>query len=80
MSTTKLFLGILGAAATGVVVGMILAPEKGSDLRKKIRKTTDDCMRDFADWIGKGKEIIKDVRDMAVENAGKPEKETTSQL
>ena len=35
-------LGILGAAAAGVVIGMLLAPEKGKETRKKLRKTAED--------------------------------------
>lgn len=43
MSTgTKVFLGILGAAAAGVAIGLLIAPEKGSETRKRIAKTTSD--------------------------------------
>ncbi len=39
---SKLLLGILGAAAAGVVIGLLVAPEKGTDLRNRIaRKATD---------------------------------------
>jgi|1115.fasta_scaffold18954_1 gas vesicle protein len=44
----KVMLGILGAAAAGVVIGMLIAPEKGKDMRKKIRKTAGD----WADSLG----------------------------
>ena len=33
---TKVLLGILGAAAAGVVVGLLIAPDKGSETRRKI--------------------------------------------
>jgi len=36
-TTTKVILGLVGAAAVGAAVGMLLAPEKGSDLRKNIK-------------------------------------------
>ena len=37
MSTqSKVILGILGAAAAGVVIGLLIAPEKGEDMRKKL--------------------------------------------
>jgi gas vesicle protein len=35
-TTTKVILGLIGAAAVGAAVGLLLAPEKGSDLRKNI--------------------------------------------
>jgi gas vesicle protein len=34
---TKIALSLFAAAAAGAVVGMLLAPEKGKDLRKKSR-------------------------------------------
>jgi gas vesicle protein len=39
---TKVFIGILGAAAAGVVIGLLVAPDKGSETRKRIAKTTGD--------------------------------------
>jgi gas vesicle protein len=36
-TTTKVILGLVGAAAVGAAVGMLLAPEKGSDLRKNLK-------------------------------------------
>ena len=37
-TTSKVILGILGAAAAGVVIGMLVAPEKGKDTRKTLKK------------------------------------------
>ena len=37
---SKIVLGILGAAAAGVAIGLLIAPEKGSDVRKRIKRTT----------------------------------------
>ena len=34
---SKIALGVFGALAAGVVIGMMIAPEKGKDLRKKIK-------------------------------------------
>ena len=36
---SKIVLGIVGAAAAGVVVGLLLAPERGADMRKTIKKS-----------------------------------------
>jgi gas vesicle protein len=39
MSTgSKVALGIIGAMAAGVVIGLLVAPEKGTDLRKRLKK------------------------------------------
>ncbi len=40
-STSKVLLGIVGAATAGIVIGLLVAPEKGSDLRDKINKKTN---------------------------------------
>lgn len=35
-NSSKIILGLLGAAAAGIAIGMLMAPEKGTELRKKI--------------------------------------------
>jgi gas vesicle protein len=67
MTTTKVLLGILGAAAAGLVVGMLIAPEKGTDLRKNLKATADDWVDELSNWVGKGKEYIDEVRNRASE-------------
>lgn len=52
----KILLGLIGAAALGVVVGILLAPEKGGEVRQKIA----DRAGDFASRIG---EMITSGRD-----------------
>ena len=39
---TKIALGIAGAAAAGLVIGLLIAPEKGTDMRKKIKRKASD--------------------------------------
>lgn len=60
-SNTKFILGIIAAGAVGVAIGMLLAPEKGSDLRKSIKDTVDDLGEKLSDLISEGKEKAKDV-------------------
>jgi gas vesicle protein len=64
-STSKVIVGILGAAAAGVVLGMLIAPEKGEDLRKNIKNTTDDWLSDITQWMGKGKKYLADIKEQA---------------
>lgn len=49
MSTsTKVALGVFGALAAGVIIGLLVAPEKGADMRKRVKKTAGD----WADQLG----------------------------
>lgn len=66
ISNSKVLLGILGAAAAGVVIGMLIAPEKGEDLRNNIKKTADNWMDEIASWAGKGKEYLEDAQERAL--------------
>lgn len=60
-TTTKVLLGIVGAAAAGVVIGMLVAPEKGSDLRKKIKNNCNDWASSLGDLLHAGKEKAEDL-------------------
>ena len=69
MTTTKVLVGILGAAAAGVVIGILIAPEKGADLRNNLKKTAGDLVDEISDWIGKGKEYLDEVKSRATDQA-----------
>jgi gas vesicle protein len=59
-SRNKILLGILGAAAAGVVIGLLVAPEKGKDMRKKLRKTVGDWTDELGNLWAKGKSAAED--------------------
>lgn len=42
MNTGKALLGVMAGIAAGAVLGMLFAPEKGSNTRKSITKKGDD--------------------------------------
>ena len=65
---TKVFLGILGAAAAGVAIGMLIAPEKGSEMRTRIKKSAGDWIDNLSNLFVKGKEELE---EMVEDNGGK---------
>jgi len=44
MSTVKVLLGALAGIAAGALVGIIFAPEKGSNTRKQIKDKSNDYL------------------------------------
>jgi len=72
---SKVLLGILGAAAAGVVIGLLVAPEKGKDMRKKLRKTVGEWTDELGNLWTKTKdgmeEKVRDARSTAQEKSGK---------
>ena len=64
-TTTKVLLGIIGAAAAGAAIGMLCAPEKGSDLRKRIKTAANDWACQLADMLQAGKEKADDLASEA---------------
>jgi gas vesicle protein len=59
---TKIAVGILGAAAAGVVIGLLIAPEKGSEMRKKLKKTANGWADNLSNLFVKGKEEFEEVK------------------
>ncbi|HOX81917.1 MAG TPA: YtxH domain-containing protein [Chryseolinea sp.] len=57
-NTTKIVLGMAAAAAAGAAIGMLLAPEKGTDLQKKIKEGAEEWLKDFNGLISTGKEVM----------------------
>ena len=68
-STGKVLLAIIGAAAAGAIIGMLVAPEKGSDLRKKIADTTGDWSNQLSQLLAQGKEQLQNLKNTATNEA-----------
>jgi gas vesicle protein len=64
---TKVVLGILGAAAAGVAIGMLIAPEKGSEMRTRIKRSAGDWIDTLSNLFVKGKEELEDLGNTAAE-------------
>jgi gas vesicle protein len=64
MTTTgKIALGILGAAATGVIFGLLMAPDKGSETRKRIKRTTGTWVDNVGHLFKKNKNYSTPLRE-----------------
>jgi gas vesicle protein len=68
-STTKVILGIVGAAAAGAVIGMMLAPEKGSDIRQRVKDAANDWACQLADLFAEGKSELGNLKNKAARKA-----------
>lgn len=51
MSTEKVIVGVLAGIATGAILGVLFAPDKGSETRRKIAKTSSDTVNDVKSKI-----------------------------
>jgi gas vesicle protein len=70
-STSKTILAVMGAAAVGAVIGMLVAPEKGSDLRRKITDATGDWSAQLNDLLAQGREQLNNLKTKAASEASK---------
>ena len=57
----SLLIGIIAAATAGVIVGMLIAPEKGEEFRKTIKDTAGDLTKKLGDLLAEGKDQVKDL-------------------
>ena len=64
-TTIKVILGITVAAAAGAAIGMLLAPEKGTDLQKKIKEGASNWLSQFAGLLVAGKELASEFKSKA---------------
>ncbi len=64
-TTTKVILGVTLAAAAGAALGMLLAPEKGTDLQKKIKDGATDWLSEFSTLLATGKGLAADFKSKA---------------
>lgn len=56
---TQIVLSILGAAAVGTIVGLLIAPETGQDTRKRVKDLTGKWVDQMGQLISRGKKEIK---------------------
>jgi len=72
MNTGKVAIGVLAGVAAGAIIGILFAPDKGTETRRKISGKASDSVVDFKDKfeemlcnISEKFEILKqDVNDL----------------
>jgi gas vesicle protein len=59
----KILAALLMGAAAGATLGVLFAPDKGSETRKRIADRASELGNGLNDSISKGKEVISDLKD-----------------
>jgi len=67
MKTAKVILSVAAAAAAGVAIGMLIAPEKGEELQKKITDGARGWLSELAAMLG------TTVKQAEIKNESEPE-------
>lgn len=67
MNNSKLLLGFIAGAVVGGALGILLAPDKGSETRKKIREkgagVSDSLAEKFNEVTDKFNEVVEGVKE-----------------
>lgn len=71
-----IIIGIVAAAAVGVVLGMLVTPEKGEDLRKSIQDTAGDWTKKIGNLLTEGKEELKGAKSSFADGVNDLRRET----
>lgn len=60
---SKILIGITAAALAGVGIGMLIAPNSGSESRKKLKKNTNDVANRLLQIVRSNGESFKDAAE-----------------
>lgn len=62
-STGKIFTAFAAGAVVGAIAGILLAPDKGSETRRKLNEQGKKVADDLKDKFNKGKERFSDLKE-----------------
>ena len=65
MKTSKVILSMAAAAAAGVAIGMLIAPEKGEELQKKITDGARTWLSEIIALLGTAKNVADEKKNGA---------------
>ena len=72
-NTSKVLFGIAAGVAAGAILGILFAPDKGSEIRRKIadqkNKLADEIKNKFSECKGKCNDLKEDVENKVKEFA-----------
>ena len=74
-TTTKVILGLIGAAAVGAAVGLLFAPSKGSELRQNIRDKANEFADNLGNMFSKAKDEVDGMKDDVKRRAARMQNE-----
>lgn len=84
MSAGKLFVGILAGFAAGALVGVLFAPDKGTETRRKIVEAGEDyadvVKEKFNQVVDSMNEKFERVKDEGISGAKKAKKDIESAM
>jgi gas vesicle protein len=79
-NASKVVLGLAAAATVGAAIGMLLAPEKGTDMQQRIRTGANQLLKEINELIATGKDVINQNIGDQTESADKERKTPVSEV
>ena len=78
-SSSKIIIGVLAGVTAGAILGLLFAPEKGEDTRRKISEKYNDLSDAVKDKLNDLVNVVKDEYEYAKDSASDLVKKATGQ-